>query len=112
MLNGNSERLQQQESGEHRHLVRLQPAIHPQHALYWKAGEATNMELHAKTYRCPDMVSQSDADMVQESLLTVPGIDRVEPNYHDHTVFVTCAVADDFRFVVDQLRSAGYPPEE
>lgn len=70
------------------------------------------MEAFAKTFKCPDMVSQEDAMIVQQTLVNVPGIDRVEPDHRDHTVFVSCAAAEDLRDIQGRLSEAGYPAEE
>lgn len=50
--------------------------------------------------------------IVQQTLVNIPGIDRIEPDHRDHTVFVSCAAAEDLRDVENRLHEAGYPAED
>jgi hypothetical protein len=70
------------------------------------------MQLYAKTFRCPDIVSQEDAMIVMQTLQNSPGIERFDVDHVVHQVQVRTANQGGFKDVVGALRHAGYPPEE
>ncbi len=70
------------------------------------------MEVFAKSFYCPDMVSQEDAMAVQESLINAPGIDEIEPDHVTHTVYVSSANQDGLGDIEWRLRDAGFPVED
>lgn len=69
------------------------------------------MELYAHTYRCPDVVSQEDALIIRETLQNAPGIEEVEVDHADHSVYVRTANQEGLQEIVAMLTTAGYPPE-
>jgi copper chaperone CopZ len=70
------------------------------------------MDLFAKTFYCPNLVSQGDEMIIAEALGTSPGIELVEIDVAAHTVFAKTANQDGLTDVEFLLREAGYPPAE
>lgn len=70
------------------------------------------MQVFAKRFYCPDLVSQEDGVMIQETLQNAPGIEDSEVDHVAHTVWVATASQDGFGVIIDMLRDAGFPPEE
>ena len=69
------------------------------------------MEVFAKTFYCPDMVSQQDAEIVKQALLNAPGIESIEPDHVTHTVYVSCANQDGLGDIEWRLSDVGFAPE-
>jgi hypothetical protein len=88
----------------------------PRHATLTEQGVARSgppcMELFAKTYYCPDLVSQEDAIVIEETLQNSPGIDEISVDHAAHTVLVSTANQDGLRDVEIMLREAGFAPED
>ncbi|HWA82047.1 MAG TPA: heavy metal-associated domain-containing protein [Fimbriimonadaceae bacterium] len=70
------------------------------------------MSVAAKTFFCPDLVSQADETAVFEALQDLPGIESIEIDRAEHTVFVSIASAEGMRAAEETLRDAGFPPDE
>ena len=70
------------------------------------------MQLFAKTFYCPDLVSQEDAIVIEETLQNSPGIQSTEVDHVLHTVHVLSANQDHLRDVEWMLRDAGFTPED
>lgn len=70
------------------------------------------MQLFAKTFHCPDLVSQEDAIVIEETLQNAPGIESVEVDHVLHTVWVSTADQAGAVQIESMLRDAGFPPEE
>ncbi|HVT12289.1 MAG TPA: heavy metal-associated domain-containing protein [Fimbriimonadaceae bacterium] len=70
------------------------------------------MSVVAKTFFCPDLVSQADETSILEALQDLPGIESVEADRVAHTVFVSIANSNGMQAVEEALRDAGFPPEE
>lgn len=70
------------------------------------------MQLYAKTFRCPDVVSQEDAMIVHQTLQNSPGIEEFRVDHVVHTVQIKTANQDGMLDVARALSHAGYPPEE
>ena len=70
------------------------------------------MELFAKTFYCPDLVSQEDAIVVEQTLKNAPGIESIEVDHAAHTVWVSTADQQGTAEIGWMLRDAGFPPAE
>lgn len=70
------------------------------------------MQLFAKTYYCPDLTSQEDAVVIEESLQNAPGIESIEVDHVLHTVLVTTANQSGMADIESRLVDAGFPPED
>lgn len=68
------------------------------------------MELYAKSFFIPNLVSQSDQMMIEEALQTSPGIEAVEVDPVLHTLYIKTANQDGMRDVEYVLSAAGYTP--
>jgi hypothetical protein len=67
------------------------------------------MQLFSKTFRCPDLVSQQDAIVVEETLQNAPGIEAIEVDHVTHTVTVTTADQGGVEAIAWMLKDAGFP---
>jgi hypothetical protein len=63
-------------------------------------------------YRCPDIMSQEDAEMVREALIASPGIGDVDIDWRTKLVKVTTSNQDGGKSVLAVLLTCGFPPEE
>ncbi len=70
------------------------------------------MQVYARTYYCPDLLTQEDAIVVEETLQNSPGIEEVRIDHVLHTVFVSTANQGGMKDVEFMLRDAGFPPVE
>ena len=70
------------------------------------------MELFAKTFFCPDLITQEDEIMVEETLQNAPGIEEMRVDHTLHTVWVSTANQSGVIEIEIMLRDAGFPAEE
>ena len=70
------------------------------------------MQLFSRTFRCPDVVSQEDETIVEETLQNAPGIESIEVDRAMHLVTVTTANQSGTLEIEAMLRDAGYPAED
>jgi copper chaperone CopZ len=70
------------------------------------------MQLFSKTFYCPDLVSQEDGIVIEETLQNAPGIEAIEVDHAVHTVTVTTADQSGVKGIAEMLHDAGFPAEE
>ena len=70
------------------------------------------MQLFSKTFYCPDLISQEDAIVIEETLQNSPGIEEMVVDHRDHTVYVCTANQSGMLDVVRMLSDGGFPPED
>jgi hypothetical protein len=63
-------------------------------------------------YRCPDIQSQEDAEIVREMLVNLPGVGDFDVDWRSKTVSVVTASQDDGKSVYAALLRSDYPPED
>jgi hypothetical protein len=70
------------------------------------------MELFTKKFYIPNLQSQGDEIMIEESLQNSPGIESYEADHVTHTVLVTTANQDGMRDVLYLLDHVGFKPAD
>jgi copper chaperone CopZ len=70
------------------------------------------MQLFSRTFHCPDVITQEDEIIIEETLQNAPGIESIEVDRAMHLVTVTTANQSGTREIEAMLRDAGYPAEE
>lgn len=70
------------------------------------------MHVVAKTFYCPDIVSQEDGIIVEETLRNIPGIEEVSVDPALHTVYASTTNPDGLPALEWALRDAGFPPHD
>jgi copper chaperone CopZ len=71
----------------------------------------TMVEYVTKSFLCPDIRSQSDAEIIRETLENAPEIDSCEIDVPARTVTVRFAESLNEFALAEHLRDAGFPPE-
>jgi hypothetical protein len=70
------------------------------------------MELFTKKFYIPNLQSQGDEIMIEETLQNSPGIENYEIDHVLHTAQVTTANQDGMRDVVFLLNDIGFAPQD
>ncbi len=70
------------------------------------------MQTFNLTYRCPDIRTQEEAEMVRETLATSPGVGEIEVDYRTGEVRVSTSNQDGGKDLLARLIGSGYPPED
>ncbi len=64
------------------------------------------------TFRCPDVKTMDDAEIVRESLMVSPGISEVDVDWRGGYVRAATANQDGGKDLERRLSEAGFPAEE
>lgn len=67
--------------------------------------------LHVR-YRCPDIHSQEDVLIIQQSLSNAPGVESIEVDLGEKVVTVVASGSEAEPEIRRLLDNAGYPPED
>jgi hypothetical protein len=70
------------------------------------------MTVFQLTFRCPDVKTLDDAEIVRESLMMSPGISDVEVDWRGGYVKAATANQDGGKDLEKRLRDCGFPPED
>ena len=69
------------------------------------------MNVFDLTFTCPDLKTQSDAEIIRESILASPGVGDVTIDHVNQTVHVVTANQDGGADVRARLFRSGFPPD-
>lgn len=70
------------------------------------------MNVYSLSFKCPDIMTQADAEIVRATVLDSPGVGDVDVDFINKIVLVSTANVDEGLDVRTRLFQAGYPPEE
>ncbi len=70
------------------------------------------MNVYELTFRCPDIKTQEDAEILRETLADGPGVGMIEVDWRTKIVQVVTSNQDAGRDVLKRLIDAGYRPED
>ena len=70
------------------------------------------MTTYRLTFRCPDLHSQEDAEILREHLVHVAGVGEVNVDYRTKLVEVVTSNQDGGRSIREVILKSDYPPED